>query len=682
MSLSFKLRMGRRFVPVFTRLIFLVALFLAAFVHADAQWLKGISGSGSQLGKGIAVDASGNVFATGTFSGTTDFDPGPGTFLLSSSCPCDGSNPPKADVYLAKYDHNGGFLWAFRIGGSDADVSGGVSVDAAGNVLVTGTFWGSADFDPGPSAYTLTSLGSSDIFLAKYTTDGTLLWAKNFGGILNDTGDDLAVDALGNCFVTGSFLGSADLDPGTGVTTFNSGSTTDAFFAKFNPAGELLWARDIEGSGEENGHSITTNANGDVYITGTFFGTSDLDAGAGVTNVTGAGSKDTYLAKYNGSGQFVWGKSFGSTGDEQAVDIAADAVGNLYAVGYFVGTVDFDPDAGTTILTSASGLFNGFLMKLASDGTFQWAFSIGAGGDDAALSVAVDAAGNPSVTGYFQGTVDFDPGAGTYALTGLGNEMFLATYTASGSFLWAQKEGAGGDEAAYGLAVDIQGFLYATGYFSGTTNFETGLNTVTLSSAGGNDAFLLKFSAPANIVLPVKFLSFSGLRRGTDALLNWSTSEDPDNREFSVERSTDQNSVWQQVGVVSVNNTTYEFEDHNIPQANVFYRLKQIDRDGRYTYSSVVALGKPSENGVVLYQNIPNPATGLTRINYDLDHASTVKLIAYDATGQKLFETAGEKKNKGSYHIDIDCRNWKTGIYYYQLCSDETSIVKTLVISR
>lgn len=678
--------MDRRLAVVFfARIVFLVSFVLAGFVQVHAQWLKGISGAGSQLGKGIAVDAGGNVFVTGTFAGTTDFDPGPGTFLLSSSCPCDVSNPPKADVYLAKYDRNGSFLWALRIGGGDADISGGVSVDAAGNVFVTGTFWGASDFDPGPSAYTLTSAGSSDVFLAKYTTDGALLWAKNFGGILNDTGDDLAIDAGGNCVVTGSFLGNADLDPGVGVAAFNGGNTTDAFFAKFNSAGELLWARDIEGSGEENGHGISVNPSGEVYITGTFFGTSDLDAGAGVTVVSGAGSKDTYLAKYNGSGQFLWGKSFGAAGDEQAVDIAADAAGNLYAVGYFVGTVNFNTDGGTTVLTSPSGLFNGFLMKLSTTGGFQWAFSIGGGGDDASLSVTVDAAGNPCLTGYFQGTVDFDPGPSAYPMTGTGNEIFLANYTPAGSFLWAQKEGAGGDEAAYGIAADAQGFVYITGYFSGTTNFETGSGTVALSSAGGNDAFLLKFARPVGSVLPVKFVSFSGARRGEDALLNWSISEEPNNKEFSVERTLDKSGLWQQAGVVPSTgglSKSYEFKDRNVPQADVFYRIKQTDRDGRYTYSSVIVLGRRPEKGIRLSQNVPNPVHGFTSIEYTLDRASAVKLTVYDAAGRRVFETARETKSEGDYHLDIDCRSWRSGVYYYQLCSDEISLVKTLVLSK
>lgn len=686
MSPSSKLSADRRPAAVFfARLIFLVSFFLTGLTQLNAQWLKGISGAGSQLGKGIAVDAGGNVFVTGTFAGTTDFDPGPGAFLLSSTCPCDVSNSPKADVYLAKYDRNGAFLWALRIGGGDADVSGSVGLDAAGNVFVTGTFWGSSDFDPGPSTYTLTSAGSSDIFLAKYSTDGALLWAKNVGGILNDTGDDLAVDAGGNCVVTGSFLGNADLDPGIGVAAFNGGNTTDAFFAKFNPAGELLWARDIEGSGEENGHGVSVNASGEVYVTGTFFGTSDLDAGAGVTAVSGAGAKDTYLAKYNGSGQFLWGKSFGSAGDEQAVDMATDAAGNLYAVGYFVGMVNFNTDGGTTILTSPSGLFNGFLMKLSTTGAFQWAFSIGGGGDDASLAVTVDAAGNPCVTGYFQGTVDFDPGAGAYPMTGTGNEIFLADYTPAGNFLWAQKEGAGGDEAAYGIAADAQGFVYTTGYFSGTTGFETGSGTVALSSAGGNDAFLLKFARPAGAVLPVRFISFSGARRGEDVSLHWIISEEPNNKEFSVERALNANAVWVGAGIVPSTGgrgTTYEFKDRNVPQTDLFYRIKQMDRDGHYTYSSVIFLEKRSEKGIRLSQNVPNPVHGFTRIDYTLERPGTMKLMVYDAAGQKVFETAREMKNKGDYRIDLDCRGWRSGVYYYRLCNDEVSLVKTLVISK
>ncbi len=133
-----------RAVTTIKRIFFFSAIILFVSTSVHAQWAKPISGSGPQLGKDIAVDVAGNVYTTGTFAGATDFDPGPGSFILSSSCPCDESNPPKADVYLAKYDNNGNFLWALNIGGSDADISGGIALDADGNVLIAGSFFGTA----------------------------------------------------------------------------------------------------------------------------------------------------------------------------------------------------------------------------------------------------------------------------------------------------------------------------------------------------------------------------------------------------------------------------------------------------------------------------------------------------------------------------------------------------------
>lgn len=672
------------FISPKVSLLFLLCI---GFVFsATAQWVKGFGGTRAEYGQAIAVDANGNVFVTGNFAGTADFDPGPGVFNLQSNCPCDVSNPPKSDIFLAKYNRDGNLVWAIGIGSGEADLGQAVSVDNAGNVYITGSFWNTADFDPGPGVHNLTSAGNYDIFLAKYDTDGNFLWANSYGSILADAGYGLKLDGAGNAFLVGSFFGTVDFDPGPGVASYNSNGNSDVFFAKYNASGGLIWAKDIEGTGEQNGRSIDVDQSGNIYVTGTFFGTSDFDPGPGTTTFTGAGSKDPFFAKYTPDGDFLWAKTIGSFGDEEAIKIAADASGNLYASGYFVGTVDFDPGPGTTSLTSPSGLFDGFLLKLNTAGDFQWVIRVGNNQDDNTLSVAVDRTGNPYICGYFQGTVDFDPGPATYNLTTPISSAYFAKYNAAGNLVFAQKEGNPSDEAAYGIAVDATGNIYVTGYFTGSSTFETGTGSVSLTSAGNADVFLLKFQ-PA-VVLPVSLISFTGKKIDGRIVLEWSTSSESNQYGFDIERSTS-NSVndWTKIGflpsqAVANRGSNYVFPDPAPTSGKNFYRLKQLDLDGHFTYSTVVLISDVVKASDVLYQNSPNPAKSTTRISYSLAEKSFVKIIIYTEFGQEIRVLQKGNKEAGYYEADFDCSRLQPGVYYYRLQTDKAAITKKMIVMR
>ena len=342
--------------------LFLVtALTLLAAMGAEAAdgdfvWAKRMGGTGADEGRGIALDSAGNVYTTGRFEGTVDFDPGAGTFTLTSA----GDN----DIFVSKLDSEGNFLWAKAMGGTSGDEGRGIALDSAGNVYTTGRFEGTADFDPGTGTFNLTSAGGLDIFVSKLDSEGNFAWAKAMGGTHYDLGYGIAVDSVDNVYIVGAFGGTADFDPGAGTFNLTSADWNDIFVSKLDSAGNFVWAKGMGGTHDDYGFGIAVDSASNVYTTGRFSDTVDFDPGAGTFNLTSAGGDDIFVSKLDSAGDFVWAKGMGGTG----YGIAVDSAGNVYTTGSFISTADFDPEACAFNLTSA-GIGDIFVSKLGLDVT-------------------------------------------------------------------------------------------------------------------------------------------------------------------------------------------------------------------------------------------------------------------------------------------------------------------------
>ncbi len=337
-------------------------IFLAKYnTNGQLKWAKSISGTGSNVGKSIVADVNGNVYLTGYFEGTADFDPSDGTSNLTSA----GS----VDIFLAKYDSSGVFQWAKSAGGTDYDQGYSLAIDDnSQNVYLTGCFTGTAEFNPTGPAINLTSAGSDDIFLAKYDSNGAIKWAKSAGGTSSDEGHSIAVDKIGNVYLTGFFNITADFDPSDGTSKITSAGLEDIFFAKYNANGILQWAKSAGGNYYDEGLSITVDGDGNVYLTGYFGDIADFDPSEGTTNLTCAGIVDIFYARYDSSGTFQWAKSAGGTGIDQGHSIVVDRSRNIYLTGCFNNMADFDPSDGTINLISAGDNEIFFAKYNASDG--------------------------------------------------------------------------------------------------------------------------------------------------------------------------------------------------------------------------------------------------------------------------------------------------------------------------
>ena len=489
------------------------------------QWAKHIGAvSWSAVGTSIATDASGNVYTVGWFNSylsPMDFNPGTGpadTCFLSSN----GND----DIFIQKMDANGNFLWAKSMGGVYYDDPTSIAVDGSGNAYIVGSFTQNVDFDPGPGSYYLDYENSYGLFILKLDTDGNFVWVKGVlpseATISTSTdqiwGKSITVDGSGNVCIAGYFDGvSVDFDPAPGKAhefILNSYAFYgDAFIAKYDPSGNFIWAKQLKGSGGNisDTYGIKTDASGNVYTTGYYMGTVDFNPGpAGFMMSSKLGTYDIYVLKLDASGNFVWAKSLSGNANEKGLAIALDASANVYTTGYFSGWVDFNPGTSPsdTCWLNAKGGNDIFVSKLDASGNFVWARSMGGAGDDEGMSIVVDPANNVYITGYYYGTVDFDPNPSTYyVLTSAGaSDIFVTKLDPSGNFLWANSLGGSGYDASSSISVDLSDNVLITGNFAGTADFDASSATYYLT-AYGSDVFITKMGAsPKTLNLTSIFL--------------------------------------------------------------------------------------------------------------------------------------------------------------------------------
>ncbi len=462
----------------------------------DFVWARSTGGSANR-GYGIATDSSGNVYTTGVFNSSLDFD-GDGVAELIKVYP----GPDQ--IFISKLNNNGEFIWAKEIGRGGTDTGYSVTIDSSGNVYVTGYFSaynnGSGvivDFDPGDNTYNLTNAGGEDIFILKLDINGNFVWAKGMGGTGNDRGYDIVVDSNSNVYTTGYFSDTVDFDPGSGAFSLTSAGMSDIFVSKLNSAGDFVWAKRMGGAstpltaGFDAGYGIAADSNGNIYTTGLFDPEADFDPGIGVFSLTNNGGSDAFISKLDSNGNFVWAKGISGTSIDAGYDITLDTINNIYTTGYFWGNVDFDPGIGVFNL---GGNGNIFVSKLDSNGDFIWAKGLGSEGTGYGRGITVDVNGNVYTAGDFTGSmVDFDPGPDTAYLTNIDfySSIFISKLDNNGNFVWAKGISGTYNDMAEDLALDINGNIFTTGFFSGIADFDPGAGTNNLTSMG-IDAFISK----------------------------------------------------------------------------------------------------------------------------------------------------------------------------------------------
>lgn len=391
------------------------------------------------------------------------------------------------------------FLWAKHMGGIGSENGKSITVDAAGSIYTTGMFFGTVDFDPGVGTLNLTSTSDGgDGYITKMDSSGNIIWAKSIEGtgFAGVEANAITTDLSGNIYITGTFFGSVDFDPGAATMIFFSDYDVWIFVLKLDASGNLIWARQMSGDGSGNNYAfsndIAIDLSGNVYTTGALYGVLDFDPGTAIVNISSTGSEDIFISKLNSSGDFVWAKQIGGANDnDQSQSLVLDASGNVYAAGNFSGTVDFDPGSTTFNLNSTNG--GGFVLKMTAGGNFVWAKQIGGGPS----SVKTDDSDHLYISGEFNGTRDFDPGAGIVNLVAQSMDIFITKWDTSGNYIWARKVGGPGPEDNSALFVDSAGNAYLCGRFTGTADFDPGSGVFNLSANNGS-SFIAKLNAAGN----------------------------------------------------------------------------------------------------------------------------------------------------------------------------------------
>lgn len=439
---------------VFTLILLVASTYLCAEMP-DWLWAHGVGAAHTDVGQAITVDSEGYIYSTGRFCDTVSF----GSISLSSA----GSE----DIYVSKQDSNGNWLWVQCAGGVSGDLARDIAVDSAGNVYITGYFWETADF----GSTTLTSGGRTDIFVAKLDSSGNWLWAKqanapydddsfsialddmdnvyitgyfantitfgaislvsnggndifvakldssgnwlrvqHVGGSYRERGMDLEVDSQGNIYVAGHFNDSIDF----GLHSVTAVNSDDIFVACMESSGNWIWAQSAGGSSSDISNGIAIDSSGNILLVGAFGGTASF----GSIELSSEGQSDTFVAKMDNAGNWLWAVRGGGELDNTAIDIATDAYGNCYVAGQFSGAVSF---GGSSF--SSSGQGDIFVAKLDPNGNWLWADRIGGELNDCACGIAVDSSADIYVCGWYTGDLAFGPNN----LSGSGHwDIFIA----------------------------------------------------------------------------------------------------------------------------------------------------------------------------------------------------------------------------------------------------------------
>ena len=449
---------------------------------------------GADFAKAVATDPTGNAYVISSFTGTVDFDPGSGTRARISR----GGN----DIALAKYRTDGSLAWATSLGGTGADIPYDVKLASSGSLYLAGY----ASTGVSCNGLVVPNAGGRDAFIARVSALGSCEWAIAVGGALDDEARNLVVEPNGDVVVTGLFRGTVDFDPGAGTALLTARGGSDGFVARYSSGGAFRQVVQFGGLDDDAGSTITRTLDGDLLVGGEFRGSATFGSALAPAILVSAGENDYFVARLATSLGLLWAIRGGGAGADlvSANGIVADPNGTVLVAGTFSGAADVDPAASVVLLTS-QGLTDVFVVRY--DGSGVWsglARRFGGSGSDGVQGFARDASGNLYLAGWFQGSVDFDPGAGVQLRSALGTagaaDGYLLSLDLSGDFRWVSPVGAviAGDanfSLTSGVAAPGDGSVWAVGRFFGFADLDPGATAVLLQSLGDADQFVARYDA-------------------------------------------------------------------------------------------------------------------------------------------------------------------------------------------
>ena len=680
-------------------LIFSFSILICNAQNVSLDWVKTYGGTLSDDARIIRTDSKGNLFVVGNYASTVDFDPGPGVMNRTSN----GGQ----DFYILKLDGSGNFLWVQTFGNTANDVIGNAQVDKMDNIIVTGHFRNSIDFDPSVNVDMKTSNGWHDVYILKLDEFGNYLWTKTFGGAGTDVSRGVAINSINDITIAGNFMNTVDFNPGAGVTT-KSALTVDIYILQVDAAGNFKWIKILEGpqNNSVQVNDIIFDKNDNLLINASYRDSIDVDPGPNTEYL-----KDTldplqynlFILKLDPNGNYDWAKQFNnSLGNSVGISVLSfDSVGNYYLGGLFFGNIDFDFSAATYNITTPKCA--SYILKIDSNSNFIWAKHMGGYSGippeiEAVLGIAIDSLNNVLLCGSYRGYEDFDPGPGIFYL-GDPNQItntrgYIMQLDSTGNFNWAKNIS---DQPAVasvnGIALSNLGKIYVSGSFSNNTDFDFNAGVNNVMAAGDLDAFVLKIVHCQNY--------------STSDIINSCTPYTwIDGNTYSVSNNTATHTLSGTVGcdtvktlnltITSINttitlsgntlssnaiNASYQWVDCEnnftpivgetnqtfIPNSNGSYAVIITNgscKDTSSCYSfNTLSLDNRQNNNVSIF---PNPSYG----NFYIQTNKQLTLRLYNMVGQLVLI---EKINELQAVKAVDLNKLSKGIYLYEL-SDHLNV--------
>ena len=380
----------------------------------EVIWMRTFGGVGADFIQDIAIDDSGNIYGTGSFTDTVDFDPNIGVTNFVSK----GWN----DAYVFKWTGEGHFIWATTAGGEGFERGKTIVVNQSNEIYFGGNFTGTVDFSTTLLPEERTSNGSSDVFIAKLDATGSLIWVNQYGGTGLDEIIAIELSQSEDLLATGVFKETVDFDASLSTSELTSAGEGDIFLIKLWPIGTLKWLKQIGGVEIDSPNDLEICSNDDILLSGSFRGTTDLDPGGGVVAATGTGLSG-FLLKLNNQGEYIWSALIDS--DELCLpsSIEEGTYGTIYVGGVFTGTVDLDPSIVSLNYTSTEGDL--FMQRFSSIGSLDWAGVLTGVGYEDAREIREMNSGEVLLMGNISETVDVDPNSGVELLTPISSDFFL-----------------------------------------------------------------------------------------------------------------------------------------------------------------------------------------------------------------------------------------------------------------
>lgn len=468
----------------------------------DLNYSFVLGSQGDDFGKSITTDKNNNFYVAGSFHGTINLDR-KGKFEKTSL----GGIGNDTDIYVAKYNQYGDFIWGFSLGSIGYDSPETIKLDGDGSVYLAGYFGGRADFDPSEKEFILDAGIGRDGFVAKYDSDGRFLWAQKIGNQESIPFEDndirfeqvtaLGFDQSNNVYAAGYFDGEINFTDADGneITLTATKNSKNIFLLKYNKDGNIIKAVSLAGGTVGEPKAMLIDANGSIYLSGNFNTKIAFDSSNPKKFSYVNGGQDIFLLKYDTDLNYLWSKKWGSMENDDIGSMVFSHDGDIVLVGYFGSSINFQG-----VRLKSSGMQDVFVLKVNNLGETVFAKGVGGTGKDGGLSVTVDSLDNIYMVGYFSGLVNFDPkradSAGSIQSLSSGDatDAFIAKYNAKGEFVWARS--LGGDVSLVdefqnysGVAIDSLDYPIVVGTFAG--NYA--MDNVNLTSVGGMDSVVVKY---------------------------------------------------------------------------------------------------------------------------------------------------------------------------------------------